>query len=185
MDLNIAIWINNLGKWTWIDPISMIISRSPLLVWLFIIIGLFLFIKYPQKRLQLLITIAVWSILFLLVNDLIFKHILVDISGIRLRPYIANQELINPIGARLTDSSFPSSHMASTLMILTILVRFIPWSRSIALIITLLMAFSRIHNGMHYTTDVIAWTILWVCYGYWGLFASKKIEKYILKINKN
>lgn len=85
---------------------------------------------------------------------------LVDISGIRLRPYIAYKDLITPIGNHLSDSSFPSSHMAGTLMILTILIRLIPTSRPIAIIIALLMAFSRIHNGMHYTTDVVAGIIL-------------------------
>ena len=119
----------------------------------------------PHKRKQLLISLAIGSLLFLLVNELTFKHLLLDITGMRLRPYVAHQDLITPIGKQFSDSSFPSSHMASTVMILTILVRLFPVSRPIAIIFALLMAFSRMHNGMHYPSDVLAGTVLGIVYG--------------------
>ena len=64
----------------------------------------------------------------------------------------------------MSDSSFPSSHVASVVVVLTLWV----WKSSkmwfFAIIIALLMALSRIHNGMHYPTDVLAGAVFGVIY---------------------
>jgi undecaprenyl-diphosphatase len=99
-------------------------------------------------------------VLFYVVNELVFKHLLVQYTGIRLRPYLASPGDIFAIGNQLLDSSFPSSHVASSLVILTLFVRRLPkrWIRAAG--IAILVGLSRIHNGMHYPTDVLAGAVL-------------------------
>jgi len=140
-------------------------------------IGIFLFWENPVKRRQLIIALGVGTIAFLLINELFCKHILIDVTGIRPRPYIAHAELITPIGKQLVDSSFPSSHMAGTALIMTLLIRELPLLRPVAILFTFLMAFSRMHNGMHYPTDVLAGTLLGIGYGLLGIWAGKKTYK--------
>ena len=94
-----------------------------------------------------------------MINELAFKHILTQYIGVVARPYIAYPEFIHAIGTQLIDSSFPSSHMASSLVILTLWIWRSPKRRPSALIIALLVGFSRIHNGMHYPLDVLAGAI--------------------------
>jgi undecaprenyl-diphosphatase len=48
-----------------------------------------------------------------------------------------------------------------------------PW----ALGFILLMAFARMHNGMHYPSDVLAGTILGICYGLIAVWLIRKIAK--------
>jgi undecaprenyl-diphosphatase len=71
--------------------------------------------------------------------------------------------------------------MAWTLMILTILIRAIPWSWVFALIFALLMGFSRIHNGMHYPSDVLTGWLLWIAYWLVWIGASRYIHRYYHK----
>lgn len=65
--------------------------------------------------------------------------------------------------------SFPSGHTAGAFLMATIVGFFYPlWS--IALYVwAVLMGFSRIYNGMHYTTDVIMGCVLGVSTAYLGL----------------
>jgi len=48
------------------------------------------------------------------------------------------------------------------------------------IIFALLMAFSRIHNGMHYPTDVIAGGIFGILYGSIGIYITNKKARNII-----
>jgi undecaprenyl-diphosphatase len=66
--------------------------------------------------------------------------------------------------------------MSSTVSILTVFVYFykkywIVWTS--AILFALLMAFARIHNGMHYPTDVLAGTALGIVYGIIAIKSQK------------
>lgn len=84
-----------------------------------------------------------------------FKTVLVQEIGVRPRPYVAHTTEISPIGKQYDDSSFPSTHMMITLAMLTVLIIFFPTLRPYAIVYALLMARSRMHNGMHYPSDVL------------------------------
>lgn len=101
----------------------------------------------------------------------------VDMIGFRERPYVAHTGSILPIGTSFADTSFPSDHMASTVAMLTVLLFFIPGARPFAVVFAMLMAFSRMHNGMHYPSDVAAAAILGILYGIMGIWIAKKIFK--------
>ena len=83
----------------------------------------------------------------------------------RVRPYLAHPDLITPVGHRFVDSSFPSSHAASTVAIVTVLGHAYRRFAVLAASFALVMCLSRVHNGMHYPTDVLAGSILGLAYG--------------------
>lgn len=93
-------------------------------------------------------------------SDIGFKNILIQETGIRARPYIAHSAIIQPVGKLYTDSSFPSTHMALTVAMITVLIILFPAVWPYAILYALLMTWSRMHNGMHYPSDVLAGSIL-------------------------
>ena len=175
MDLYIAQWISHFGQGTWLDMVSYIISWWPFLALGLLVIWCVSYSAKTSQRKQYLIALAIGTLLFYLVNELAFKYLLVEYIWGRLRPYIAYPEIIAAIWSQISDSSFPSSHVASTVVVLTLWV----WRSSkmwiVAVIIALLMALSRIHNGMHYPTDVLAGTALGIIYAITAIRASKHI----------
>lgn len=154
-----------------------IVSWKPFMFVVFLSLLWILIIRNKKQRKKILISLGS-RVLFFSVSELFFKHILVDLTWIRERPYVAHADVISPIWTQFPDSSFPSSHMTITLAILTVLAIFWTWSRPFAILFALLMAISRIHNGMHYTTDVLAWSLLWiVCWYLWVLLWNKISKK--------
>ncbi|MEI6118168.1 MAG: phosphatase PAP2 family protein [bacterium] len=63
------------------------------------------------------------------------------------------------MGKQYNDSSFPSSHMVLTVAMATVSILLFPAVRPYAILYALLMAWSRMHNGMHYPSDILAGTL--------------------------
>lgn len=112
-------------------------------------------------------------ILGLLVGNLTLKPLVA-----RIRPYDLNPQM-ELLVARLSDYSFPSGHTLASFEASTVLMlrdkRFgIP-----ALVLSILVAFSRLYLYVHYPTDVLAGLILGVIFGVLGViivnFAYKKL----------
>lgn len=177
MEIPIVHFFQELGSWTSFDIIMRIISLRYFLAWFRVIcIGLTL-LKNKKERKNPLLAFIISGGLFFLLSEFFFKHILVDFTWVRVRPYVSYPDIITAIGKQYSDSSFPSSHMASTLALLTVMVAF--WRKTwiYALIFALAMAVSRMHNGMHYPSDVLAWAFVWVLCGWWGVKLGKRIRK--------
>ena len=86
---------------------------------------------------------------FLLVNVLI-KQIVA-----RPRPYVVNEALV-VLGSVPTDYSFPSGHTASVFAVATVMLLCMPKRYGIpAVVISALIALSRLYNAAHYPTDVL------------------------------
>lgn len=88
----------------------------------------------------------------------------------RIRPYDVNTE-IELLIAALSDYSFPSGHTlicfeAATVLMLTERKKF----GFAALIIAILVAFSRLYLYVHYPTDVLAGMILGIGFGVLGFY---------------
>ena len=98
--------------------------------------------------------------LFYGVSEIGFKTLLIQETGIRPRPYVAHADVIQPIGKHYADSSFPSSHMVLTVAMITVLIILFPAVWPYAILYALLMAWSRIYNGMHYPSDILAGAIV-------------------------
>ena len=164
MDLSLAHFINQLGHGL-IDPLTELICEVPLLVGLWIAL-LLLALRLDRNRGRLVAgTVLLAVAVHFLISEALLKHLVLAELPMRVRPYLAHPDLIEPVGYRFTDSSFPSSHAASTAAIVTV---FGHAYRRFALVgagFAVLMCFSRVHNGMHYPTDVLTGSLLGVGYG--------------------
>ena len=93
----------------------------------------------------------------------------------RVRPYdaVSGIELLVPV---LSDFSFPSGHTLVCFEAATVLLKREKRSVGItALILAVLVAFSRLYLYVHYPSDVIAGILLGILFGLTGNFIADKI----------
>lgn len=153
-----------------IDPITKAISWVPLSVFGSFFLVLAISLLDEKNGVKLFSVTAVAIILHFVISEGILKIGGKKIGLFRQRPYVAHPEEIKPIGGKFSDSSFPSSHVASTVAILSTLVFFYPSFIILAILIALIVGFARLHNGMHYPSDIIAGIILGIVYASVALF---------------
>jgi membrane-associated phospholipid phosphatase len=179
MDLAIARFLNQLGLGV-IDPVTDLVCEVPFLVglWIALVIVALRFDRPDGRRIALAVLVAV--ALHFVISEALLKHLVLAELPMRVRPYLAHPDEIHPIGYRFTDSSFPSSHAASTAAILTVFGygyrRFSP-APALAALFVVVMCFSRVHNGMHYPTDVLTGAALGVAYGALAIRAAAEIAR--------
>lgn len=149
-----------------LDVFLGFINSVRFLTFFWIAISSFAVFKHPEILRPFFEVVAIVAILHFGITEGIIKHLLLKIIPKRKRPYIKYPELIKPVGKKFSDSSFPSSHMATTVAMLVVIVSFYPSLVVFATIMILVMAFSRLHNGMHYPSDIIAGSLLGLCYGF-------------------
>jgi undecaprenyl-diphosphatase len=164
MDLALAHLVNQLGRGV-IDPFTEIVCEVGLLValWVALILLAIRLDREGGRRVALTVLLAV--AIHFLVSEALLKHLVLAELPMRVRPYIAHPDQIQPVGYRFTDSSFPSSHAASTAAIVTVFGYAYRRFAALGAAFALLMCFSRVHNGMHYPTDVLTGSLLGIGYG--------------------
>lgn len=177
MDLQILSFINHFWQGTRIDTLSQIVSRrwGMLVIWT-LIIAIVVFLKKKHRRFVVLSFLLAWALSYGLF-EIGFKTLLIQETGIRTRPYIAHAQTIKPLGKLYTDSSFPSGHTAVTVALLTVLIMIFPTLWPYAVLYALLMGWSRMHNGMHYPSDVLAGAVMGLGCGRIALVLSRKVFK--------
>lgn len=125
--------------------------------WCWIVTGVILLLMHRTRRTG--IEVAVAMLMLYIVGNLILKNVF-D----RVRPYDLYQSLI-PLAAKPHDASFPSGHsMQSFAAATAIFLNNRKWGTA-ALILAAGIAVSRLYNGMHYPTDVIAGVLLGIAAG--------------------
>lgn len=154
------------------------VSNIPLMLATFAVIIFALILRKQKIWRPLLFAVILAGIVSYVVNEWIYKILFSEIGIFRPRPWTIHTDLL-AIGHAFQDSSFPSSHMAFTSLFVLIISYFEKRFLTFGIIIILIMWISRIHNGMHYPSDVIFWTIMGALYAWIGLFLMKKwgIEK--------
>jgi len=180
MELEIVKFFNQLGL-GWIDRLTIFISSNTILGILGIIITGYFLIYDKKNGRQIAAAAGIAMGLHFLISEIFLKHILPDFGLFRWRPYLAHPGQIIGLGKLNTDSSFPSSHMAYALSLLTVYIYYYRKYWLIALGFALFMAFARIHNGLHYPSDVLAGAILGALYGLAGIYF---VGNYANKNNK-
>jgi len=165
-----------------IDSITSFVSWIPFLIILWTICAVVSLIFDKKKGKIVFLTALIAIALHFLISEGLFKYLLSHFFLTRTRPYLAHPDQIIPIGKQFVDSSFPSSHMASTLAELFVFVYYYPFVWPFAVLFASFMAFARMHNGMHYPTDILAGAALGLIY---GLVAMVIVKKIFNKIKKN
>ena len=130
--------------------------------------AVFFFVKKDRKTaLMLILAVAgTWAI-----NDLIIKN-LVN----RPRPFLVSEQLPALI-AMPSSSSFPSGHTATSFAALVILMSAGKPYSWLGLILTVLIAFSRIYLHVHFPSDVIAGMLVGFIIGLLTLKAFRSVAQ--------
>jgi undecaprenyl-diphosphatase len=176
MDLAIAHFINQLGHGV-IDAFTDLVCAVPLLLGLWVALVLLALRLDPKGGRLVAGTVLLAVALHFLISEALLKHLVLAELPMRVRPYLAHPDLIEPVGHRFTDSSFPSSHAASTAAIVTVFGFFYRRFAVAGAAFATLMCFSRVHNGMHYPTDVLAGSTLGVLYGFLAIRLAAGIAR--------
>ena len=152
-----------------LDAFSAAISNVPFLVIIWIAIGIFIIIRDSLIGLFVCFGLALVFAIHFIVSEGVFKWGVKKFLFERIRPYKAYPEEIRAIGKKFMDASFPSSHVASLVGGFTVLAYFYKPVLPLAVVSVLIMGWSRIRNGMHYPSDVLAGIVLGLFYGYLAL----------------
>jgi len=164
IDFQIVYFLNHLASGTFVDKITVLLSSIPFLAlfWFIVFVLILYFDRKDGWRVISVLIIAI--ILHFIITEGLFKQFLPQIFGFRLRPYLEHANII-PLGVLSIDAAFPSGHVSSTMALSTVFAFYYRRFWPFALVLVISMAFSRIHNGMHYLTDVLAGGILGFFYG--------------------
>ncbi|MCX6824386.1 MAG: phosphatase PAP2 family protein [candidate division SR1 bacterium] len=175
MDFQIANFINHFGQGSRRDVFSQYISRNRTMIIIRTLVIILAVIFKRKYRKFVVFSFVLARTLFYGVSEIGFKTLLVQETGIKLRPYVTYSGTIQAIGKQYSDSSFPSSHMVLTVAMITVLIILFPAVRPYAILYVLLMAWSRMHNGMHYPSDIIAGTFFGILCGWIAVVLSKRV----------
>ena len=156
-----------------IDNFLSVTNSVRFLAFFWMILTIFAIIKHPEIAGKIGLAVVVVSVLHFSITEGLIKHLLTRFFPKRRRPYITYSDSIKPIGKKFSDASFPSSHMATTVAMLVVLVSFYPSLFWLAGLMIVGMAFSRLHNGMHYPSDVLVGSLLGFGYGWVALEVVK------------
>lgn len=136
--------------------------------WFWIVLALVLLMFRQTRRTG--IEVAAAMLLMFIIGNLILKNVF-D----RIRPYDLYESLI-PLANRPLDASFPSGHSMQSFAAATAIFQNDRRWGTAALILASLIAASRLYNGMHYPTDVIAGVLLGIAA---GLLSHYLISRYM------
>ncbi|EKE15885.1 MAG: hypothetical protein ACD_11C00090G0010 [uncultured bacterium] len=167
-ELAVVKYLNNLWKGK-IDFATEAISNIAILMafWISALtLGMWFF---PERRFVLLGQVLVVAFLHFVISELFFKYILPHFVEVRKRPFSEYPEEIVPIGYQFSYGSMPSSHMSSSAAMAVTLVSVFPILFWPAVLFLIFMAFARLHNGMHYPSDIIAGLVLGLSYGFFAI----------------
>jgi len=137
-------------------------------------------LKDKIKGKQVFLAVIIAMTLHFAISDGFFKSVVPRYFETKERPYIAHPQEITPLGKLNTSASFPSNHMSSVVSVLGVLTYFYRRYWKLAVAFTILMAFSRMHNGMHYPSDILGGIIFGILYSQLAVYL---VEKYSSKIN--
>ncbi|MDO5574770.1 MAG: phosphatase PAP2 family protein [bacterium] len=159
MDTSMIIWIQEHMRADWLNPVFILITTlgDGGMIWIIGSAALLISKKTRQVGIMCLVALT----LSYLVNNLMLKNLV----G-RARPFEAISSII-PLIPRPADSSFPSGHSAASFASAWLMFRKLPKKFGIpALVLAVLIAFSRLYIGVHYPSDVIAGILSGIMLGY-------------------
>ena len=172
---SMLLWIQNNLRSDFLDPIMKAITMlgDKGLIW--ILITLVLLIMRRTRKLGLMC--AVSMMIGLIVTNLAIKNLVA-----RIRPYEMIQGL-NCIVPLADDWSFPSGHTTNSLACAWVLFKKTPRKFGVpALILAILIAFSRLYVGIHYPTDVLGGALIGIASACLAMLLVPRLENRFPKL---
>lgn len=148
MEQNILLWIQNNLRNDFLNPIMIFITSlgNGGAIWIAISITLLFFRKTRKIGVMVMCALIFSS----LICDVLLKNIIA-----RVRPFNVTEGLVCLI-KKPSSYSFPSGHTQSSFVAALVLFLCLPKKYSFsALILAVLIGFSRLYVGVHYPTDVL------------------------------
>jgi undecaprenyl-diphosphatase len=130
----------------WLDGVFVWVSRIGTLgaVWIAIGLALTLLWRRPSLLLAVLLAVGAADLLTTLIKEVVPRH----------RPFE------HQLGPSERNHSFPSGHTATAFAGATVLSAVAPRFRPAFYALACLIGFSRLYDGVHYPTDVLAGAVL-------------------------
>ncbi|MDM8310904.1 undecaprenyl-diphosphatase [Clostridium cadaveris] len=154
------------GVLDWLMPkISMLGNAG--VIWIVISIVLLSIKKYRKCG----ITLVIGLLLGLLIGNIILKPLVA-----RPRPCWINSDIALLI-ASPKDFSFPSGHTLSSFIAAIILLKEDKKFGYVAMILAILIAFSRMYLYVHFPSDILAGVVLAILIGFAAIRISRKFIK--------
>lgn len=161
MEIEILNWIQNNIRCGFLDIVMPLITKLGDSGILWIILAIVLMIIPKTRRLG--VTMAVALVIELLICDIILKPLVM-----RPRPYTVNPD-VDMLVKKLNDYSFPSGHTGASFASAFALIfsknspkkLWIP-----AIVLAVIIAFSRLYLYVHYPTDVLAGMVIGTAEGF-------------------
>ncbi len=152
-DSSILLWVQDNLRHDILTPIWMFITKLGDVGWIWIALSLVLLLR---KNTRIAGCFSASSLLLsFLVNNLLLKNLVA-----RTRPYEVIPGLTRLIEAQ-KDYSFPSGHTASSFAVAVVLLLCLPKKLGIpAMVLAVLISFSRLYIGVHYLSDILAGAII-------------------------
>jgi len=178
-ELDIAELVSRFGRNTALDAVSIFISDKLFLISLWALCAACVLFLDRKRGNYVVLTVMISLVLHFAVSEGLCKYVLPHMSDrfFRIRPWLVPGADIVPLGVPNADSSFPSSHVSSTAAILCSLCRYYRKAIPGAAVFVVLMAFSRMHNGMHYPTDTAAGMVFGTLFGISAAVLTNSIRK--------
>ncbi len=164
-EIKIVKYLNQIGSEK-IDKFLGAVNAVSFLAFFWVVLTFIAITTHPTITQKFVAAVLIVCVLHFGITEGIIKHFMTRFFPKRKRPYVAYPDLIKSVGKKFSDSSFPSSHMATTVAMLVVIVSFYPSLFILSVLMIVLMAFSRLHNGMHYPSDVLVGIILGFGYGW-------------------
>lgn len=167
LDGRILLWIQGNLRIPLLNPIMDFITHLGDGGFIWIALTLFLLFR---KNTRVVGVVAAGSLAMnAIITNLVLKP-LVD----RIRPYevLADLELLI---SKQTDSSFPSGHTAASFAVAVVCLKLLPRGYGIsAMVLAVIIAFSRLYVGVHYPLDVLGGIVIGMGCALVGCMAYRK-----------
>lgn len=171
IDFSILDFIQENIRNTFLDPVMAVLGYlgEAGAVWIILGIVLLFFRKTRPAGVCMLAAMA----LGYLIGDIGIKHLVA-----RPRPFLVNTDVDLYINAP-TSHSFPSGHSTASFAAVTSLFGMLKekrWIAVCALVLAILIVFSRLYNYVHYPSDVLCGMILGIICGSIMILIFKKTK---------
>ena len=169
IELNILDWIQTLHT-PFLDKIMVFITRlgDAGIIWIVLSIVLLLIPKTRKSGAVMVVALVV---------DVLLCNIVLKNLVARTRPYDVNTG-VHLLVAKLHDYSFPSGHTAASFAAVTALFFAKEKYRYPALVLAVLIAFSRLYLYVHYPTDILGGILVGILCGVIAYLITRKKLKF-------